>query len=711
MAASRSQTIRQSLHLYIDPSPYHVHPLPIASPDASTSPSVRSTTGTIGTIGTTASTSTSLTTPIDEWNIFSVLCLHEFQTTDTDQLGFRKNEILEVVKQEESGWWAAMRRDENFIGWIPANFVVPLSEEMSEKLRNIREELRIYEYTAEELYNNAATAPSFAPLYDSEPELSPSPTYPRRNYSSPRNLHSPRNYQYLSPQSEAQSGQRSWPYPPPSPSTPMPQPPVAQPLYIDKPTPPTPKEEEMTSPRDPAITRARREGIMRFDSLSRKGSTRQPIPAQIPWYLRPRFADQLDFDSEGHVRFGTLVALVEKLASDSFSTKEAHKLAEDMTFRNIFLMTFRTFMTADQLFDMLVERYRMNHPEQAEGAEYEDWKERFLLPTQKRVLTIFTMWLEDHRLLEEEPHIAGRMTEFLTFIAPPSLLATTAKLIIQSIERLTFANPSQNPSVQPKRRRRSRAHKGDLLRMDAADLAEQLALLEHKNYVKISPQECITYSSSQMSPAVANLCAFCGTHDKLGAWVKMSILTNEALGKRADTVDFWIKVAEKCRNLHNYASMSSLITALSSTVISKLHLTWAHVGRKSALDNLLKYNEPSGGFAGYRLLLSNVEGSCVPFIGMYLTDICHIGDQYPDDGERISFIRRQRWFETVSAVLRYQSRPYNIAESESTRNYILTNLQIGSLKDPAWFWVKSKEVQETEMAHADIRRGLEAAGF
>jgi hypothetical protein len=33
-------------------------------------------------------------------------------------------------------------------------------------------------------------------------------------------------------------------------------------------------------------------------------------------------------------------------------------------------------------------------------------------------------------------------------------------------------------------------------------------------------------------------------HEKLGAWVKMSILNTDVLGKRADVVDYWIKVAE-----------------------------------------------------------------------------------------------------------------------------------------------------------------------
>jgi son of sevenless-like protein len=157
--------------------------------------------------------------------------------------------------------------------------------------------------------------------------------------------------------------------------------------------------------------------------------------------------------------------------------------------------------------------------------------------------------------------------------------------------------------------------------------------------------------------------------------------------------------------------MSALINALSSTVITRLHLTWAQVGRKSNLDALLKYNEPTGGFSGYRSLLLNVEGSCVPFIGMYLTDIVHIQDQFSDDGPLLCFLQRQRLYEVVTVMLRYQSRPYNIAESESMQNFVSAHLHTGSLQEQGWFWTRSQEVQQSELAHADIRKGLEAAGF
>lgn len=157
--------------------------------------------------------------------------------------------------------------------------------------------------------------------------------------------------------------------------------------------------------------------------------------------------------------------------------------------------------------------------------------------------------------------------------------------------------------------------------------------------------------------------------------------------------------------------MSALINALTSTVISRLHLTWAHVGRKSTLDALVKHNDPSGGFSAYRLLTRDAEGSCVPFIGMFLTDIMHIQDQFSDEDGRISFIKRQRWFDVASAMLRCQKKPYNIAESESTLTFIAGHLRASQEKDQAWFWERSQEVQQSELAHADIRKGLEAAGF
>lgn len=277
--------------------------------------------------------------------------------------------------------------------------------------------------------------------------------------------------------------------------------------------------------------------------------------------------------------------------------------------------------------------------------------------------------------------------------------------------------------------------------MDPTDLAQQLTLLEYRLYSKIRPQECLNWGKVQKGESVKNLISFCATHDKLAAWVKLSILSNDGLGKRADSIDMWIKIAEvrprlsqrfsllklcfgrqKCRALNNFSSMVSIVAALSSQVIARLHLTWAHVGRGSHLEPLTRLNDPAGSFAAYRALHQSVDGSCVPFIAMYLTEIVHIQSQMPDNIVSpptpendaltlVCFSKRRRWYEVVHAVTRHQSKPYGYLENAPTVNFIESQLAAASGKDQGSFWQRSQEVQLAEVAHADIRKGLEVAGF
>ncbi|KAJ3505638.1 hypothetical protein NLJ89_g7311 [Agrocybe chaxingu] len=461
-----------------------------------------------------------------------------------------------------------------------------------------------------------------------------------------------------------------------------------------------------------AISKRSREGRTpkRRASEDTKYTTNVASQGGKPWYLLPQYRDQLNEDSKGNIRTGTLEALVERLTTD-VGTTDPTKIAESKKFTSIFLMTFRTFTTANRLFDMLLDRFNIQPPKNLTDPERKDWKANLCLPVQRRVLDVLTVWLEDHRLLEEEPYISKHLTEFLNAIdGPPLYLTATA--ILKSLERLTFTVPSSSTTTSPKKSRKSKAHKNDLLKIDPSDVAEQLTVLESSLYMKITPQECLTYAKTQSGGAVAKLSDFIGTHDKLGAWVKLSVLNLDTLVKRAETVDFWIKVAEKCRVLNNFASMSSIIIALSSVVISRLHVTWGHVGRKSQLDVLLRYNEPTGGFAGYRQLLNTAEGPCVPFITMFLTDIIHAYEQFDSqEGGQIYFFQRARWHEIITKMLKFQSRPYCLPASESTMNFIEGHLRDGNQRDQNWYWNRSQELQHSELAHADIRKGLEAAGF
>jgi son of sevenless-like protein len=180
------------------------------------------------------------------------------------------------------------------------------------------------------------------------------------------------------------------------------------------------------------------------------------------------------------------------------------------------------------------------------------------------------MWLEEYDLLNQDPEVAPKLQDFLRLIVTPPALALTAKHMLKSLERLvcfnelhfaqlipisfqTFADPSVPEAIALPTRKWKKMRKGDvpeLVRMDPLEVAQHLSLLESDLYRKIRPQECFLWSKVKEGDAVKNIRSFCAAHDRLADWVKCSILEVSALGKRANVVDFWIRVAEvRCMGL------------------------------------------------------------------------------------------------------------------------------------------------------------------
>lgn len=157
IVGQHSQAVRHALNLSIDVS------TPTTAYTATTIDTPSSARASIATTNSLFTTSSSTPTSASSWRICSVLCLYDFDSSDPDHLPFQKNEILEIVQKEDSGWWAALRTDR--VGWIPSAFVQPLSDDMADVLRNVREELRIYEYHAESLYASSPTS-NLGKLYD-----------------------------------------------------------------------------------------------------------------------------------------------------------------------------------------------------------------------------------------------------------------------------------------------------------------------------------------------------------------------------------------------------------------------------------------------------------------------------------------------------------------------------------------------------------------
>lgn len=101
---------------------------------------------------------------------------------------------------------------------------------------------------------------------------------------------------------------------------------------INKPTPPTPREERHRSNSSPShrsgSSRDKRDAnnvtspkvsVEKIKQLTGSEDAVDWVIARqnssMPWYLRPQYADQLRLDKDGNIRMATLPALVERLST------------------------------------------------------------------------------------------------------------------------------------------------------------------------------------------------------------------------------------------------------------------------------------------------------------------------------------------------------------------------------------------------------------
>ena len=105
-------------------------------------------------------------------------------------------------------------------------------------------------------------------------------------------------------------------------------------------------------------------------------------------------------------------------------------------FQRAFFMTYKSFAAADELFTLLEDLFHMERPPpdaSQEDLDLDQWREEKLEPMRRRVLFILKMWFEEYGMLRDEPHIVGRLLEFLSSLTSPFI--AMARNMSDSLQR------------------------------------------------------------------------------------------------------------------------------------------------------------------------------------------------------------------------------------------------------------------------------------
>ncbi|CAI2173196.1 18774_t:CDS:2, partial [Funneliformis geosporum] len=402
-----------------------------------------------------------------------------------------------------------------------------------------------------------------------------------------------------------------------------------------------------------------------------------------PWFLCYDYdSSEILFNMESYVKGGTLDALVERLTlHDSL----------DSNFIATFLLTYRSFCTTDELYDRLFKRFMIQPPDSLTREELEVWQEKKQTPIRLRVFNIMKTWLEYYYMDDEDAPCLERMREFASTTMNEHMSFASRNLMKLADKRakMIITNSDRPPApILPKNIKKLK-----FLDLDPLEIARQLTLIESKLYNKIKPVECLNkaWSKEGEDNIAVNIKAMIVNSNQITGWVAESVLNQSEVKRRCLYIKQFVAVADKCKFLNNFNSLTAIISGLNSAPIHRLKRTWELVNAKTiaTLEILNKIMNSTKNFAGYREMLHSVNPPCVPFLGVYLTDLTFIEDGNPNTLKKarplINFSKRMKTAEVIREIKQYQSVPYNLNSVQEIQMFIQCHLQdsrdVGDLYD------------------------------
>ncbi|XP_010965159.2 ral guanine nucleotide dissociation stimulator-like 3 isoform X1 [Camelus bactrianus] len=442
----------------------------------------------------------------------------------------------------------------------------------------------------------------------------------------------------------------------------------------------------------------RRQRSQRLSPGTGPGSTQSPSPAAHT-FLHYRTSKVRT------LRAARLERLVRELVSGDRE--------QDPGFVPAFLATHRAFVPTARVLSLLLPP---PPPPLPPGVQIRKTQGRDLSFNKnlRAVVSVLGSWLRDHPQDFRDPPAhsdLGSIRTFLGWAAPLGAEAQEAEKLLGGF--LEEAEQEQKEEEQPQSwegpPRAAQIPRPDspvgcleeeegplregpeLLDFSVDEVAEQLTLMDVELFSRVRPCECLGSVWSQRDRPGAT-----GTAPTVRATVtQFNTVTGCVLGsvlgapglapsQRAQRLEKWIRIAQRCRELRNFSSLRAILSALQSNPIYRLKRSWGALSREplSTFRKLSQIFSDENNHLSSREILSQEEategsqeedaaplGSLpsklppgpIPYLGTFLTDLVMLDTALPDmlEGDLINFEKRRKEWEILARIQQLQRRCQN----------------------------------------------------
>eukprot|EP01117_Protostelium_nocturnum_P009844 TRINITY_DN3510_c0_g1_i1.p1 TRINITY_DN3510_c0_g1~~TRINITY_DN3510_c0_g1_i1.p1 ORF type:complete len:948 (+),score=371.20 TRINITY_DN3510_c0_g1_i1:310-3153(+) len=378
-----------------------------------------------------------------------------------------------------------------------------------------------------------------------------------------------------------------------------------------------------------------------------------------------------EIEQEKPIKAATLEKLVEHLTFPKFV---------DPVYAVDFLLTYRSFCTPEQLLNLLIERFDVPEPLNMDNSEKEVYQNGVVKPIRLRVFNVIKMWVENYwnDFRDKETDMLSSLTSFAGIRMKGAGMEQASATLLKIIQKKTESQidePIEEPIVNstPKDDKLQKMlFVGKFLDTSSRDIAEQLTIIDFELFKKITPQEFLgqPWSKKARHHRAPNLMRVIGRFNNVSqALVGWTIVHEEIVSVRTELICKFIDIMEALNELKSFNTLLSILLGLRTAHVGRLKKSWAGVPelKMKIFNDFLEVFAPEGSHLNLRQVLKKTRSThaCIPYLGIYLSDLTVIEEIHKDIDERmVNFEKCTRIASVIKEVQAFQSEPYVLKQNQ-----------------------------------------------
>lgn len=432
---------------------------------------------------------------------------------------------------------------------------------------------------------------------------------------------------------------------------------------------------------------------------------------------------QLKFDFNENdfpvVKAGTPEALLAWLTNTRYPIED---YIED------FLISYRKFLDPPQLLSNLRAKYETFS--QDENYSRSDDSQTFKIQ-QDRVLYILRTWITKYHAdffnpTEDSRRLLLDLHDFIENVIPKydeKAAIDLTRLYHRMNER--SKGRGYRPTLAPPEpcgKIKSSSGSVGFRTYPALEIARQLCLLAFSNFKKIEPKELLEcgWTKEDKHQRAPNVLKMIYQANNTSHWVSETILSQSSQRKKIKAYEKFVDIGAHLLTMNNFSSLMEVLGGLHSTAVLREQKNWTESSVSSRHMQIV--DEWSQMMIAHnrsvlREKLRTVDPPCIPFLGMFLTDIIHIddGNKNKVDGDLVNFRKCSLLATVIRSIQKFQTIGYNFSPVPALYAYlqnayshahtaIPTSEQekAGSVESQLIFIEKKSEVLVDRHKHQDL---------